>query len=343
MKQLLKHSFLLLLFSVSVAQAGIIELFNGDRLEGDFVRLDGDKLVWSSGNFGEVKIARSKIKNMTTTMPMKISGSDTPCLIDGMKQEYLFYTCGGDPDQRSAPLAALEIMLPFESHIEGEYTLKGKFSLSGFYAEGNDVRRDIKSKATTEYRRSEFRHNGSLEYASYSSDNEAPDEIWAARYIVDWFFRERWFWNNDISFGADESRAVQRYSQVGSGTGFQVWESSARALAFTAGLSYLNERYEIPDEPADDFEEVNERFAGRLGTNFRYKLPLGISFFHENELFQSLEDSNDWRLVTNTGVSTLIAGELYSELKVDYNVDNEPQPDKTREDTRVLVGVSYEW
>lgn len=344
MKSIVKH----LLWAVAAAlplaaEAGFVELFNGDRLEGDFVKLEGDKLVWSSSNFGDVRIARSKIKNISTTMPMKISGSATPCLLDGMKQEYLFYSCGGDPDQRSVPLAALDVMMPFESHIEGEYTYGGKFSLSGFFAEGNDIRRDIKMKTQLDYRRSEFRHNGLLEYASYSSDNEAPDELWLGRYTVDWFFRERWFWNNDVSVGADESRAVEAYYTFGSGTGYQFWENSDTALALTAGLTYLNERYEIPENPEPDFEQVNERFAGRLGTTFRYKLPLGISFFHRNEMIRSLENDSDWRLTTNTGVSTVIAGELYSELKVDYNVDNQPQQDKKREDTRLMVGVSYEW
>ncbi|MFC3156368.1 DUF481 domain-containing protein [Gilvimarinus japonicus] len=333
----------LLLLNASAAQAGFVELFNGDRLEGDFVKLDGESLVWGSSNFGDVKIARSKIKNISTTMPMKLSGSATPCLIDGMKQEYLFYSCGGDPDQRSVPLASLEIMLPFESHIEGEYTYRGKFGLSGFFAEGNDIRSDIKMKTHIEYRRSEFRHNANIEYASYSSDREAPDELWLGRYTLDWFFRERWFWTNDVSVGADESRGVEQYYTLGSGTGYQFWENSDTALALTAGLTYLNEKYEIPDEPEDDFSEVNERFALRLGTNFRYLLPFGVSFFHENEITRSLEDSSDWRLTSGTGLSTLLAGSLYSEVKVDYNIDNQPQQDKEREDTRLMVGVSYEW
>ncbi|MDO3387084.1 DUF481 domain-containing protein [Gilvimarinus sp. SDUM040013] len=335
--------FALLLVASLATQAGVVELYNGDRLEGDFVSLEGDKLVWASSNFGKVKIPRTKIKNLTTTMPMKISGSATPCLIDGMKQEYLFYSCGGDPDQRSVPLASLDIMLPFESHIDGEYTLRGKFGLSGFFAEGNDIRRDIKMKTLVEYRRSEFRHNGLLEYASYSTDREAPDEVWSGRYAVDWFFRERWFWANDITAGADESRGIAEYYSVGSGTGFQFWENKQTALALTAGFTYLNERYEIPEEPEDDFEIENERIATKFGSNFRYKLPLGIAFFHHNELVTSLEDNEDWRLSSNTGISTVIAGELYSELKVDYNVDNIPQPDKKREDTRLMVGVSYEW
>lgn len=344
MQERLKLILAVIIFALTpIAQAGMVELYNGDKLEGDFVSLEGDKLVWASNNFGTVKIARSKIKNLRTTMPMKISGSATPCLIDGMKQEYLFYSCGGDPEQRSVPLSSLDIMLPFESHIDGDYTLRGKFSLSGFFAEGNDIRRDIKMKTLAEYRRSEFRHNGLLEYASYSTDREAPDEVWSGRYSLDWFFRERWFWTNDLTVGADESRAIAEYYTVGSGTGYQFWENKQTALALTAGLTYLNERYEVPEEPADDFEVENERFATRFGTNFRYKLPLGIAFFHNNELVRSLEDDKDWRLNSNTGISTVIAGELYSELKVDYNVDNLPQPDKKREDTRLMVGVSYEW
>ncbi|MBU2886913.1 DUF481 domain-containing protein [Gilvimarinus agarilyticus] len=332
-----------MLLLCSAGHAGMVKLYNGDQLEGDFVRLDGDKLVWSSKNFGEVKISRTNIQNLNTTMPMKISGSDTPCLIDGMKQEHLFYSCGGDPQQRSAPLAALDIMLPFESHIDGEYTFNGKFSLSGFFAKGNDVRRDIKVKTQAEYRRSEFRHNALLEYASYSSDRQAPDEVWSGRYSLDWFFRERWFWTNDLTLGADEARAIAEYYSLGSGTGYQFWENTQTAFALTAGFTYLNERYEIPDVPADDFEVENERVATRLGTDFRYKLPLGIAFFHNNSLVSSLEDDQDWRLSSNTGLSTMIAGELYSELKVDYSVDNLPQQDTKREDTRLMVGVSYEW
>jgi hypothetical protein len=339
-----KFGFIVLLWLYSsLAGAGQVELYNGDRIEGDFVKLDGDALVWRSHNFGKLNIDRSKIKNISTTMPMKLSGSATPCLIDGMKYEYLFYTCGGDPTQRRVPLASLEVMLPFESHIEGDYTYRGKLSVSGFFAEGNDVRQDIKTKTHIEYRRSEFRHNVNLEYASYSSDNKAPDDLWLGRYTLDWFFRERWFSSSDASVGADESRGVERYYALGTGTGYQFWESRDSALAITAGLTYLNEEYEIPEQPEPSFNSQNERFALRLGTNFRYLLPLGVSFFHENEITRSLEDSGDWRLTSGTGISTLLAGTLYSEVKIDYNVDNQPQPDKQREDTRLMVGVSYEW
>lgn len=331
------------MFTLSSAYAGYVELYNGDRVEGDFVRLDGDRLVWASNHFGELRIPRHNIKDLHTTMPMKISGSTTPCLIDGMKQEHLFYTCGGDPDQRSAPLAALDVMLPFESHIEGDYTFKGRFALNGFVARGNEIREDIKARTQMEYRKSEFRHAAILEYASYSTNNNPTDDVWQVRYTLDWFFRERWFWTNDASIGRDESRAVENYYNLATGSGYQFWENSKTALSFTASLAYLHERFEVPAEPADDFERENERLGTRLGTNFRYELPLGVSFFHKNELIRSLDEGSDWRLTSSSGFTTMIVGALRSEFKVDYNVNNQPQPGKRREDTRMSVGISYDW
>jgi len=39
----------------------------------------------------------------------------------------------------------------------------------------------------------------------------------------------------------------------------------------------------------------------------------------------------------------MILRKVYSEFKVDYNHDNEPQQDKEAKDVRVSVGVSYKW
>jgi len=341
--QLKWYLALWLLMAWGTAQAGYVELYNGDRIEGDFVRLDGDRLVWASTHFGEVRIPRQNIKNLNTTMPMKISGSATPCLIDGMKQEYLFYTCGGDPDQRSTPLAALDVMLPYESHVEGEYTFTGRFSLNGFVARGNESREDVKARTQIDYRRSELRHAAILEYASYSTNDEPADDVWMVRYNLDWFFRERWFWTNDINVGGDESRGVEDYYNYGSGTGYQFWENSKTALSLTAVLTYLHESYEWPETPTEDFEQVNERLGSRLGVNFRYELPLGISLRHNNEWIRSLDEGSDWRLTSSTSISTMIVGALRSELKVDYNINNQPQPGKRREDTRMSIGISYDW
>lgn len=325
------------------AWAGTLTLRNGDRLSGEFVKVDEENLFWQSPMFGTLKVAKAEVADIDTSKPLKIHGVRTPCMIEGMDDELLVYICGGDPEERRVPLVSLAVVTPYKNFVAGTYSYKGRIGLSGTYARGNDVRDDWKLSANVEYRRHDWRHNSSFEYASYSSQRRSPDIKWGGRYALDWFFRERWFFYNEIRFGADELRALERYYNLGSGTGFQVWENPETALALTGGLVYVNEVYLRPENPPDDFTRTEERAAWRLGGDFRYRLPLNVALFHKNEVLRTFGDSSDWRLSSSTGLNTMIADRLYSEVKIEYNVDNQPQQDTEREDVRLQVGLGYEW
>lgn len=325
------------------AWSGTLTLRNGDRLSGEFVRVDEQHLYWQSPMFGTLQVAKAEVDNIDTSKPLKIHGVRTPCLIEGMDDELLVYICGGDPEERRVPLVSLAVITPYKNFIAGTYNYSGRISLSGTYARGNDVRDDWKLSAGAEYRRHDWRHNTNLEYASYSSQKLSPNIKWGGRYALDWFFRERWFFYNEIRYGSDELRALERYYNVGSGTGFQVWENPDTALALTGGLVYVHEVFPRPEEPAQDFQRSEERAAWRLGGDFRYRLPLNVALFHRNEMLRPFGDSDDWSLSTSTGMNTMIADRLYSEIKVEYNVDNEPPLGTEREDLRLHLGLGYEW
>ncbi len=329
--------------AAGASATGVLELINGDRVQGDFLRLKDGKLHWHSPRMGNLAVDVYQIRNITSTIPVKVDGTSTPCLIEGVEDEHLIYHCGGDPDPRRVPLAAMDRVLPFEKHVEGEYTYQGRLSLAGVYARGNEPRDDWKLNSNVTFRRAELRHNLSLEYATLSLQMGPTNRKWGGRYTLDWFFREQWFWYNDVSAGRDEVRGIQEYYTVGSGFGHQFWESRRTALSLTTGMTYVDETYQVPASPPADFERFDSRSAWRAGSDFRYRLPLGVSFTHRNEYILSVEDSEDWQLRSNTGVSTLLVGKLYSEFRLEYNVNNQPQPGKRREDRRLTVGLSYEW
>ncbi len=331
------------LASTPGALAGTLDLRNGDRVEGRFVRVEDGKIVWASRHFGRLSIPQEQVSNIETTTPMKIDGVSTPCLIEGMEDEFLIYICGGDPTQRRVPLASFSNIIPYESFIAGDYSYHGRLNISGNYARGNEIRDDWRLFTSTEYRRADWRHNASLEYASYSRNHGSPEKKWGGRYRIDWFFRERWFWFNDTTLGRDEQRSISHYYTAGSGTGLQVWENQRTALAFTAGLMYLYEAYLAPESPDSDFSSSDERAAWRVGMDFRYRLPLGVNMYHRNELVRSFQETEDWQLTSTTGLSTTLIGQLRSELSLDYNVDNTPQQGRKREDVRMRIGLSYDW
>lgn len=335
--------FVVLLFWVGSALAGTLELRNGDRIAGEFIRADEDSVYWASEKFGNLKVNKVDVTDISTTMPLKVHGVRTPCLIEGMDDEHLVYICGGDVEPRRVPLVSLAVIAPYRNFIQGAYTYKGRLSLSGVYARGNEVRDDWKLASNVEFRSHDWRHIARLEYASYSVQKRPSDVKWGGRYSLDWFFRERWFLNNEVRYGVDELRNVERFYNFGTGAGFQFWENTQTALAMTGGIALVSESYRVPDDPPADFERKEERTAWRLGSDFRYRLPMNVALFHKNELVVATESGGDWQLTSATGMNTMLAERLYSEVKVSYDVDNRPQQNTRREDTRLQVGLNYEW
>jgi len=338
--------FLLVLWSLLVcalpAFAGVVELVNGDRLQGEVVRIEGDFLVWSSTNFGEQRIKKADIKNLVSDKPLKVSASKRACIVDGVEDEQLVYYCGARANLRRVPVLSLKTLTPYEEYIGGKWLNSGRLNLWGAYSSGNEIRNEWNIQGETKLRINELRHVISAEFAKSSYNYSATSTRWNAHYSLDWFFRPRWFWYNSLDAGADDQRGLRESYSLGTGSGYQFWETHKTALSLQLGLSYVNRQFDPPVDPST-FDQSATYGAGRMATDFRYELPGGVAFFHNDEMIASMEDSRDWQLKTSSGLSTLLLSRVYSEFKVDYWVYNQPQPDKAREDTRMSVGVSYKW
>lgn len=339
----MRFFLLLSIFYCFTAQAGHIELSNGDRLMGDLVRIDGDHVIWKSANFGEQRIHKHKIKDISSSTPLKINGNAIPCILEGMENENLVYYCGLRSRMSRVSLLSIEAMTPFDDFVADKYIYTGRLALWGAYVRGNEIRDEWNIQAELSMRRGEWRHNFKGEYAEASWVYSDPSLKWNTRYTLDWFFRERWFWYNNITLGEEQQRGLDSYVSLGSGSGHQFWESQETALAIRAGVAYFDEQYGAPVIDAQGFDPGDTFGAAQLAMDFRYTLPLGVSFFHNNELIQSLESGESWHLTSATGLSAMVVGKVHSEIKLDYNVDNEPQPGRQARDKRMSVGVSYKW
>ena len=101
------------LFWCCCIQAGVVVLNNGDRLNGQLVRLDGDAVMWKTANFGEQSIKRTNIKSIATDQTLKINGNAEPCNLVGLENDQLTYRCG-ELESVTIPFLTLKVMLPFE-------------------------------------------------------------------------------------------------------------------------------------------------------------------------------------------------------------------------------------
>jgi hypothetical protein len=333
----------LLLWLSPAAIAGVVELLNGDRLEGELVSLDEEYLLWRSTNFGEQRINKTNIKNIQTDVALKINGNNSPCHLQPMENEFLRYNCGDSNRVKRASLLRIKTLMPYEEFTKGTYVHHGRLNLWGAYSRGNEVREEWNTQGEFSLRRNDFRHVVGGEFARASWNHSRPQERWNLRYSLDWFFGEHWFWYNSVLAGADPQRGMRNYTRWGSGTGYQFFDNKTMALSLKSGLALHEESYQLPAELMGNYALADEFMALGVALDFRYNLPWGVGFFHNNELLQSAEDDPNLQLKTSTGLSSMILDRIYSEFKIDYWLDTDPQPTRQDKDTRMSLGVSYKW
>jgi putative salt-induced outer membrane protein YdiY len=323
--------------------AGVLELKSGDRILGEVVRLEGDELVWNSSIAGEIRVQKSDIANLYSSMPMKISGFRRACIMEKVDDEDLVYYCGARVNLRRIPLLSLRTLLPYSDYVTGVYRTAGKINLWGAYSSGNEVRNEWNIQGEARVRIDEVRHVVNGEYAN-ASWNKASNKVrWNGGYSFEWFYRPQWFSYNSLSSGRDENRGLERQWILGSGLGHQFYETSNAAFSQQLGLAYMDQQYEELKIIEKGFDESVQAIYLRTATDFRYVLFENVSVFHTNEFMYSLDDNEDWHLRTSSGLSSRILEQIVSEVKLEYWVDNMPQPTKAREDVRLSVGFGYQW
>lgn len=325
-----------------MAFSGELILSNGDRVEGELVKIQGEELVWQSPLTGDLTVKTSLVESLQTNIPLKLDGHEDPCYWLSVKEGRVQFQCD-DGESGQLDLMALSMVIPHQRYLGGDYNYRGKVAVSGRQSEGNKQERIWAVDSETLFRRGDYRHETRIEFDSISQNDEPAESRGKFRYSLDWFLDENWFWYNNLQFGFDQPANIDESYVFGSGIGYQVWETTVSSLSVETGFDYVKENFSAPDQPTADFRPDNDTAAWRWALDFRYLLPRNSAFFHRHQLSRSIEDSKDWLLETETGLSMPLSGNLSTEIKVEYDVDNLPVAGSLREDKQVTVGVGYSW
>ena len=214
-------------------------------------------------------------------------------------------------------------------------TYEGSLSFTGAYASGNQEREDWDLDSGVKWRDGDFRHGSSLNYETHRLNNSPKNREYAVNYVLDWFFQDQWFWSNGVSFGANEERAIDNFYYIGSSLGRQFWESKSTALSASTGLLWLSEDFE--DQSTD------RRLTWSWSADYRALLINNIQLFHSHKVFIALTDFGDSDLSADLGIKIPVVKNLFAEVKLEWDYDNQPAVGKEKSDSQLTMGVNYSW
>lgn len=323
---------ILSLLFAATAWADEVYIKNGDRLTGTIVKMEDRVLTLQTDYGGEIKVDWGKVERLKADNPLKILVPEESLdLIRGF-----FYGTNG---LREVTDLGPEGPLPL-----GDITainlqpvrLTGTITVGGNSTSGNSNTKAVNGavRLTLHAHRQRLLIEGKYNYGQAGDQVTARNSLASLKH--DYFVSKKVFIESFGMLEKDTLQNLQLRSTIGSGLGYQFYESARTTLSLSAGLAYVNEHYTtIP---------ASQTPSGRWGVRWEHTLwPDRVKVFHRHEGFWDVNHGNGFRLNADQGIRITVYKNLFFNVEYDFRLNTQPAPGRKKTDESVIFGVGYEF
>ncbi len=158
---------------------------------------------------------------------------------------------------------------------------------------------------------------------------------------LDFFLTKRFYWFASAYFENDLFQDLKMRTALASGPGYQFIERGDytgalkdMTLYAEAGAAYFNE----------DFKTAADESSMRARLSMKWNWPLfddGMTLYHYNEIFPSLQNSSNYFLTMDNGVRFKIWQGFVSGIQVTTRYNSNPAPSTGSTDNMYLITLGY--
>ncbi len=340
MKIYLKTQFFVLLclfFSLATAFAGQVKLRNGDRVSGRIMRLEEQKLVLKTDYAGEIGISWEQVASVRADEKIEV------VLGDG--SSFQGHTVAFEEGKMTLKAEKLKAPITFDladveainPKVKPALRLTARTNVGIYRESGNTDSENYRLDASFVARTDKSRFGVGGEVNREKTGDVDTVRNWLAHANYDYFVSKRWYWHINTLMENDELADLDLRSTLGTGMGYQVFETETLNLSFSMGPSYVDENFiSAPD---------NSYSAGQWGVNYdQYFLDNSVQLFHNQTGYVSLESSSDWFVKARQGVRFPLYKGLTGTLQYNYDYDHKPSPTATEKyDSKIMFLLGYEF
>lgn len=359
---------ILLITGAAPLQADKIEFRNGERLIGTFVQAAGGTIVFQSEMMGELKIDRQRVSRLTVTAPATLhlrdgrvlTGtsfhlSDTGAIVsvtDGTTQKEVL---------ARADIAAINPPTPPPVVWSGSMSVGFTSTHGSSFSENGSIdfslsRRSRKHRVTLKgiylYGREE---NHNADNGPDEKDEITTEENFTLKAKYDYFFTRKFFGYLSGSYKKDHIADLDYRIILGTGAGYQWFESARFTLSTGTGIALLKEKYTTrvyrETEEGEEEDDAVPRYVNEVertddlswefGGSTEWKIYDGITFLGNATWTPSIDDLSDYFLTADAELRTKMAKSLYSSFKVILDYDSTPGDDSGSTETKYILGIGW--
>jgi putative salt-induced outer membrane protein YdiY len=327
---------MVLLFGISTAAADELHLKNGDRITGEVISMENNKLVFKTAYAGQITVEWQDVASLTTESPITVKLGDDISLHgtaeparDGeirVKQEKIAESATFDISKVTQinPKPKPTIKISGRANI-GLSRTTGNTDTGAAHLDGKFTARTEKNRTTV---------SGEYDWEQSDGVNTVKKALGGIEY--DQFFTQKWYGYGKVGLEYNKFRDLNLRTDVGVGPGYQVFESNELNLKFEGGLSYVNDDY---------MDRKDQNYAAyRLAADYdQYLFNKFLKLFFSNENLIRTNSTSDIISRTRTGVRI----PFYKNLNVtgQYNLDwnNKPAPGTKKTDQSIIFSLGYSY
>ena len=329
-------SLLPMLFALP-AVADTLWLDNGDRLTGRIEFMEGNRLIFHTEFAGQVAVDVKRIRTLESDGPLLIKTSDDTKharRIQASEDDGQIVLVNGESAPEPIGISSLRQIMEPQPVIE-DWIWDGRATLSLELDNTESKKRDLDVDINTEARHGDWRHALSSEFErDYRSDAKTR-HWWETDYALSWFFAEKWFWQNRISYMRDHLGDVERQIQIGSGPGYEWWNNALGRFETSARFEHIR---------MDARDGTDSRTNG-LGLNWDYRRYLfgkRFQLVHNAETIIPDDGYVDYMVDAEVGLRYLLNSWASLSLMTEWDYISSSD-EKSLNETRYKLGLGVTW
>ncbi|MBS0170844.1 MAG: DUF481 domain-containing protein [Nitrospira sp.] len=315
----------------SLAWADEVHLQNGDRLTGTIVKMEERVLTLQTDYGGEIKLDWGKVERLSSASPLRL-------LVPGASRDVLREFFYGAQDLQEASELGPDgpVRLTDVTAINLEpLRVTGTITVGGNSTTGNSSAKAFNSavRMTIQAYRQRLLIEGKYNYGQAGDQVTARNSLASLKH--NYFVSKQVFIETFGMLEKDTLQNLQLRSTIGSGLGYQFYETARTTLAVSAGLAHVNEHF--TNSPS------TETPSARWSLRWEHGLwPDRVKIFHRHEAFWDLNGGNAFRVNADQGVRITVYKNLFFNVEYDLRLNTQPAPGRKKTDESVIFGVGYE-
>jgi putative salt-induced outer membrane protein YdiY len=318
--------------AAAVTLADEVQFKSGDRLTGTVKSMADGKMLFDSKVAGPIVLKMDDIDTFSTDAPIEIALSD-----GSIVNKKVSASEGGQVTidaNKTLPFGNIAKLNPEKP------AWKGIISAGATFVRGN-TKSDTASVGVEAARRSEVDRItlGAGYYTAKQRDDSTRDnhttaDNWFLKGQYDYFFSEKFYGYGNVRYEKDRIADLDMRLTPGAGLGYQWVERADLNISTEAGMNWVYERYQEPDE-------TRTYMAGRLAYHVDKSFNDYVKAFHNLEYIPSFERFDTYLVNSDVGMRAALTSRLALEAKAQMAYNSKPAEGRDKKDLRYILGVGW--